>query len=94
MKVANKCVNVRERMEVLKWNKRWSSSYPSPPPPPSPLPPLLAFESSVSLKKTLIARKTCKVSSSFLTWRLYFILCEFLQLFFVHIILTIEKRSL
>ena len=25
---ANKCLNVRERVEVLEWNKRWSPSFP------------------------------------------------------------------
>ena len=27
-KVANKCLNVRERMEVVEWNKRWSPPFP------------------------------------------------------------------
>ena len=27
-KVANKCLNVRERVEVVKWNKRWSPPFP------------------------------------------------------------------
>ena len=35
-KVANKCLNVRERMEVVEWNKRWSP---------------LSYESSMSLKE-------------------------------------------
>ena len=40
-KVANKCLNVRERVEVVEWNKRL----------------LLSCESPVSMKKTLIERK-------------------------------------
>ena len=27
-KVANKCLNVPERVEVLEWNKRWSPAFP------------------------------------------------------------------
>ena len=27
-KVANKCMNVRERVEVVEWNKRWSPPFP------------------------------------------------------------------
>ena len=27
-KVANKCLNVRERVEVVEWNKRWSPPFP------------------------------------------------------------------
>ena len=27
-KVANKCLNVRERVEVVQWNKRWSPPFP------------------------------------------------------------------
>ena len=26
-KVAKKCLNVRERVEVVKWNKRWSPPF-------------------------------------------------------------------
>ena len=27
-KVADKCLNVRERVEVVEWNKRWSPPFP------------------------------------------------------------------
>ena len=27
-KVANKCLNVREWVEVVEWNKEWSSPFP------------------------------------------------------------------
>ena len=27
-KVANKCLNIRERVEVVEWNKRWSPPFP------------------------------------------------------------------
>ena len=27
-KVANKCLNVRERVEVVEWNKKWSLPFP------------------------------------------------------------------
>ena len=27
-KVADKCLNVRERVEVAEWNKRWSPPFP------------------------------------------------------------------
>ena len=27
-KVANKCLNVRERVEVEEWNKKWSPPFP------------------------------------------------------------------
>ena len=27
-KVANKCLNVRERVEVVEWNKKWSPPFP------------------------------------------------------------------
>ena len=27
-KVANKCLNVRERVEVVEWNRRWSPPFP------------------------------------------------------------------
>ena len=27
-KVENKCLNVRERVEVVEWNKRWSIPFP------------------------------------------------------------------
>ena len=30
-KVANKCLNVRERVEVAEWNKRWSPPFPGCP---------------------------------------------------------------
>ena len=30
-KVANKCLNVREWIEVVEWNKRWSSPFPCSP---------------------------------------------------------------
>ena len=28
-KVANKCLNVRQRVEVVEWNKRWSPLFPA-----------------------------------------------------------------
>ena len=37
-KLQNKCLNVREQMEVLEWNKKWSLS-------------LLSCESSMSVKE-------------------------------------------
>ena len=40
MKVANKCLNVRERVEVVEWNKKIVPSLP-----------LLSCESSVSVKQ-------------------------------------------
>ena len=39
-KVANKCLNVCEQVEVVEWNKKWSPSLP-----------LLSCESSVSVKE-------------------------------------------
>ena len=30
-KVANKCLNVRKRVKVVEWNKRWSTPFPSCP---------------------------------------------------------------
>ena len=52
VKVANKCLNVRERVEVVEWNKRWSPSLP-----------LLSCESSVSVKENPDRKKKC-----FLQW--------------------------
>ena len=49
-KVANKCLNVRQRVEVVERNKRWSPPFPCCP---------------VSVKKTLIEekKKLCATSS-------------------------------
>ena len=45
-KVANKCLNVRERVEVVEWNKRWSPSFPCFP-----------VSCQCPWKKTLIVKK-------------------------------------
>ena len=45
-KVANKCLNVREREEVVDWNKRWSPSFPCFP-----------VSCQCPWKKTLIVKK-------------------------------------
>ena len=53
-KVANKCLNVRERVEVVEWNKRWSL--------PSVL--QLSCESSVS-EENPDRKKNCCASAIF-----------------------------
>ena len=45
-KVANRCVNVRERVEVIEWNKRWSPPFPCCP-----------VSRQCPWKKTLIEKK-------------------------------------
>ena len=45
-KLKNKCLNVRERMEVAEWNKRWSRPFPYCP-----------VSRQCPLKKTLIEGK-------------------------------------
>ena len=47
-KVANKYLNVRERVEVAQWNKKWSPH------------PLLSCESSVSVKENPDRKKISK----------------------------------
>ena len=48
-KVANKCLNVRERVEVVEWNKKVVPSLP-----------LLSYESSVSVKENPDRKKNKK----------------------------------
>ena len=48
-KVANKCLNVRERVEVVEWNKKVVPSLP-----------LLSYESSVSVKENPNRKKKKK----------------------------------
>ena len=72
-KVANKCVNVRERVEVVEWNKRLS-------PPPLPL---LSCESPVSVKKTLIEKNDLKnmlINGKLLFLKLLWLLFKILPL--------------
>ena len=45
-KVSNKCLNVRERVEVVEWNKRWSPPFPCYP-----------VNRQCPWKKTLIEKK-------------------------------------
>ena len=45
-KVANKCLDVREWVEVVEWNKRWSSPFPCCP-----------LSRQCPWKKTLIEKK-------------------------------------
>ena len=45
-KVANKCLNVRERVEVVEWNKKWSPPFPCCP-----------VNRQCPWKKTLIEKK-------------------------------------
>ena len=45
-KVANKCLNVRERVEVVEWNKKWSPPFPCCP-----------VSRQCPWKKTLIEKK-------------------------------------
>ena len=46
-KVANKCLNVREWVEVVEWNKKWSSPFPCCP-----------VSRQCPWKKTLIEKKS------------------------------------
>ena len=46
-KVANKCLNVRERVEVVEWNKKWSPPFPCCP-----------VSRQCPWKKTLIEKKS------------------------------------
>ena len=49
-KVANKCLNVREQLEVVEWNKRWCPTFPCCP----------VNRECVSVKKTPIEKKRQK----------------------------------
>ena len=53
-KIANKCLNVREREKVIEWNKRW-------------FPPFLCCPVTLQCpwKKTLIEKKILKSNNSF-----------------------------
>ena len=55
-KVANKCLDVRERVEVVEWNKRWSLPFPC--------------ESSVSVKENPDGKK--KFSFFHAGWNIVF----------------------
>ena len=58
-KVANKCVNVRERVEVAEWNKRWFPRFPFCP-----------VSRQCPWKKTLIEKKNIRMSNFvLLKWR-------------------------
>ena len=54
-KVVNKCLNVREWVEVVDWNKRW--------PPPFPCCPV---SRQCLCKKTLIEKKKCQYTRTIL----------------------------
>ena len=59
-KVANKCLNVRERLEEVEWNKQWSPPFPCCP-----------VNSQCLWKKTLIEKKK-KSYPVLLIWLLIF----------------------
>ena len=51
-KVANKCLNVREWVDVVEWNKRWSPPFPCSP-----------VSCQCPSKKTLIEKKLiCRIN--------------------------------
>ena len=64
-KVANKCLNVCVRMEVVEWSKRWSPSFPCCP---------MSFH--CPWKKTLIEKKQAnKQTSKWISLQIYGEIC-------------------